>query len=248
MGSRQLLARSCLLQGLIFKERRQITFVAMSIRVKLDLGTFGHQKLQWTLIDPARTPTIEDLAAQLSARRGLGPNIEILLDGCLLPGDESVAILQSGDVITVIRKEDSLAAGESQDTRYSVIMATGTDKTAFAAFKDMEKGGQSKPKGEQQKRPPKGPGPQRGEPDHGLGGKAPPDLSSKLDDISGKLTHVVNHMSSISQSLDGMSRRLTTLEQRAEDVERFIAEQRSLRVTVGPAPNVAKSFGAKPIM
>ena len=89
----------------------------MSIRVKLDLGTLGHQKLEWTLIDLSRTPTIEDLAAQLSARRGLGPNIEILLDGCLLPSDESVSILQSGDVITVIRKEDSLAAEEDQDTR-----------------------------------------------------------------------------------------------------------------------------------
>jgi len=91
----------------------------MSIRVKLDPGTLGRQKLEWTLIDPAQTPTIEDLTAQITARRGLGPNIEILLDGCLLPGYESVAILQSGDVITVIRKEDSLADEECQDTRNS---------------------------------------------------------------------------------------------------------------------------------
>lgn len=123
-------------------------------------------------------------------------------------------------------------------------MASGGDRSAFSAFREMERT-HSMPKKDVPKTSGKGAGTV---PEYGSLGQVASPMSRQLDDMSSKLTQIVGHMSSISQSLDQMTRRLTTLEQRTEDVERFIAEQRSLRVTVGATPTVAKSLGARPIM
>ena len=79
----------------------------MSIRVKLDLKAFGRQKPEWMLVDPVKTPTFCELASQISAKKGISSNLEIQLDGCLLPEEESVVILQSGDIVTVCKGEGS---------------------------------------------------------------------------------------------------------------------------------------------
>ena len=76
----------------------------MSVRVRVDLAAFGHPP-EWMLIDPAQTPTLNDVITKISAKKGLSSIVKVRLDGCLLPNEESVGLLQSGDCIEVVDSE-----------------------------------------------------------------------------------------------------------------------------------------------
>jgi len=83
----------------------------MSTRVKLDLGAFGRQRKEWLVIEH-QTATVQEVTAQISAQWEFGPNLELHLDGCLLPAHQSVAIFRDGDVIKVVRKGPEQNLGE----------------------------------------------------------------------------------------------------------------------------------------
>ena len=64
------------------------------LRIKLDLKAFGRPRPEWSLVDLETLDTAGDIAKHLDKTRGdiiVGDwnNIELHLDGCLLPEDEA---------------------------------------------------------------------------------------------------------------------------------------------------------------
>jgi len=78
----------------------------MSVRVRVDLEAFGHPP-EWMLIDPTQTPTLNDVIIKLSNKLGISSDIRMRLDGCLLPNEESVGLLQSGDLVEAVNHSEA---------------------------------------------------------------------------------------------------------------------------------------------
>ena len=85
--------------------------ISAAMRIKLDLSALtGQTRLEWMLVDPSKTATVEALAGAIAAKKAIASSVEIQMEGCLLPDDESVDILQNGDVVSVVEKQVHLLA------------------------------------------------------------------------------------------------------------------------------------------
>ena len=84
------------------------TYAMSRLRIKLDLKAFGRPKPEWSLVDLETLDTVRDIARHIASTRGEiieeWTNIELHMDGCLLPEDEPSNILQTGDVVEVVQK------------------------------------------------------------------------------------------------------------------------------------------------
>ena len=77
----------------------------------MDLSALtGQSRLEWMLVDPSKTATVETLAGAIAAKKAIASSVEIQMEGCLLPDDESVDILQNGDVVSVVERQVHLLA------------------------------------------------------------------------------------------------------------------------------------------